>query len=245
MPKYDLVIPAARKDYNKIQYLVRSAREFLSPQPENIYVVSKNHVGIDDVEWLPEYEVMPLNPVAVRHVRRPEWIYQQFIKLFLTATKNDNYFVVDSDVIFNKKIELFSEEGKTYLFQGTDQNHPPYFRVMELLLGYGREHDHTFIVDFMMFNKNISKDLLGTIEMSIEEFYHWCAIKLSDGHLLLADYEIYGQFAYKQYRNQHELKRIKDSIDGRYTEYENMEIEYKIEQMKNKDVDIFTIHTWI
>ena len=243
--KYDLLIPAAPKDYSKVPFVVESARQHLNPQPENIFVVSPTPLEIAGVTWKDEQEVMPLDPLAATMVPRPRWIYQQFIKLFLDVTPNDKYLIVDSDLIFNKDIELFTEDGKTKFFLGKDQNYLQYFFFMELVLSFGREYDHSFISELMMFDKKICNHLLEELGMDVEGFYKCCCNKVDGSRYLIADYEIYGQFAWKYHQDEHKLVRFKTHLEGGYSSYTAEKIQSTIDSMKNSDYDVFTIHTWV
>lgn len=243
---YDLLIPVAPKDYNKAPHVVRSAIEHLVPKPKSVFIVSPTKLDIPGTMWVDEQEVMPLDPTAAKKVKRPRWIYQQFIKMFQQCTFRDNYLIVDSDLIFNKDVELFTPEGKIKFFLGVDQNHAPYFNFMHLILGFGREYDHSFISELMMFSKETSDELLSYMGYNnVQEFYRVCCEILDENNHLIADYEFYGQYAYKMHPEQYEITRIKTDLSGKFSRYSDEEIEEAIEAKKGTDYEVFTIHTWL
>jgi hypothetical protein len=246
--KYDLVIPAAPKDYNKVKFCVTSAAQWLEPQPENIFVISPapTHVmscGGQDVQWLRESEVLDLDPRACTGFNRSEWIYAQFIKMFQKATPHNNYLVVDSDLVFNRLFEVFSPENKPQFFLGIDQNHTPYFRFSQQYLGFGREYPHSFISEIMLFNKEISQEI-ADINGGVEEFYRLCA-RVAYQDCIPADYEIYGNYVYKNYPDLYEIVNIKTKLNGQYGPWGDDQIVALITAMKQEDTDVFTYHTWI
>lgn len=244
---YDLLIPVAPKDSNKIDFTIRSAIQYLVPKPQTIYIVGQFNNSAGKVDNIPicvmnEQEVMPLDPTACNKFRRPQWIYQQFIKLFQDITQ-ENYLVVDSDLIFNREFHLFGPSP--YFFLGNDQNHPPYFRFTQDFLGFGREYPHSFISEIMLFNKLICLEIAEKVNGYVK-LYELCAEVISDdGTYLLGDYEVYGNYVYKYYPGLYDIIKIKTQLYGKYSKWTNTEIEQLIKDMADEDLDTFTIHTWI
>jgi hypothetical protein len=196
-----------------------------------------------EVQWVNEQEVLLLNPKAAKKFNRPEWIYAMFIKMFQKYTPNQQYLVVDSDLIFNREFNVFSKMDKKQFFLGVDQNHRPYFRFSEQYLGLGREYPHSFISEIMLFDKSISQEI-ADINGGVEEFYKLCS-EVSCKECIPADYEIYGNYVYKNYPNMYDIIKIKTKLNGKYSEWTDKEIRQMMVQMQSEDTDVFTYHTWI
>lgn len=167
---YEVVIPAASKDFNKIPYLL-SSLHYLSPQMKRVTIVCDRYDLLNDVlkntytkyplAVVYERDVLDLNPTLAYRFRRPQWIYQQFLKLFQDITETDYYLIIDSDLIFNKPLRLFSDGNRPKFFLGNDQNHAPYFRYSRDMFGFGREYDYSFISEIMLMKKSINHALLS------------------------------------------------------------------------------------
>lgn len=283
---YEVVIPAAAKDYNKLPYLFESLH-YLTPKPKKINVIYDNSsfkgvfpngysVYEDNVliEFIREQDVLDFNPRAAKMFRRPQWIYQQFLKLFQNITTTDDYLILDSDLIINRPLDLLDENGKPKFFLGNDQHHVPYFKYSQDMFGFGREYDYSFISEIMLFKKSMTHRLLGEFYMSlrhssdygfeydrkymelffntegrknaIKELYNLTCIGATD-NWIPADYEIYGNFIEKLYPDMYTKVKIKTLMKGRYINqpWQDEELEQYIEEMKGTDYDTFTAHTWI
>lgn len=278
---YEVVIPAAEKDFNKLEYLF-SSLHYLNPQPKKITVIHNENVplrrvriGDIPIAYAQERSVLDLDPNAAKMFRRPPWIYQQFLKLFQNITKTDNYLILDSDIILNKKIDLLDADGKPKLFLANDQNHKPYFRYSNDMFGFGREYDHSFITEIMLMKKSINNVLItehyyhmGKQDLPNKDYYQeqyimlnfnagsadrFAAIKYlyeltcmgATDNWIPADYEIYGNFIHKEFPRLYVKEKIKSSMRGKYNSWTNEELEAYIEEMKGTDYDTFTAHTWI
>ena len=246
---YDLVIPAAPKDYNKVKFCITSAVKHLYPTPVGIYVVSpaKTHsmrCVNREVHWINEQEVLGLDPLAAKNFNRPQWIYAMFLKMFQDYTPNQQYLVVDSDLIFNRPFNVYSEQQKPQFFLGVDQNHTPYFNFSEQYLGFGREYPYSFISEIMLFDKSISEEI-ADICGGVEKFYE-LATRVACQWCIPADYEIYGNYVYKFHPHAYELINIKTSLHGKFQEeWGDKEIVELQAKMQNEPIDTFTYHTWI
>lgn len=244
---YDVFIPVAKKDEHKLRFCVESLK-YLNPQPDNIFVVGEFY----------ERTVLNLNKNAATNFRRPAWIYQQFLKLFQDETVNDQYLVVDSDLILLKQLDLFNEDGKPYFFLGIDQFHKPYFNYSEEVFGFGREYNHSFISEIMMMNKNLTLTMLKdavstnkyhTLEQNIENLYRYTCERAREDWIP-ADYELYGNYVEKYFKTYYDKKHFKTSLAGKhgskdFNPWTEDEIKAEIERVSKLDYDALTVHTWL
>jgi hypothetical protein len=60
-----------------------------------------------------------------------------------------------------------------------------------------------------------------------------------------ADYEIYGNYMTRFFPGLYDFKNIKTNLKGKYSPWTNTELESYINEMKDKDYDTITAHTWI
>jgi len=233
--KYDLIITASPKDIYKIPYCLESTRKHFSKQPENTFIVCPHKTEIAETIYIEDEHATPFNKEKIKF-HRPGWIFQQLVKLFPVFIKSDNYIVVDSDVIFNKSLIIES----AFWISDREQHHQPYFNFMEHF-GIQKIVDHTFINDFMLFNKKICQEMTGPPL----DFFNKMNTLLSND-CILSEFEMYGNYVMNKYPSLY--KKIQHKVETYGVFYPNnwdeTEIDKLIQKNKNKDINLFTIHTW-
>jgi len=246
---YDIVIVSHKKDFNKIKYVVEYAERNLTDF-ETIHLILTNH---DFLEY-DKIQSKTTRPVIIHNEQdvveldfskvcyRPTWIYQILLKMFQNVTKNDNFLIIESDGVINKKLSFF-EDGKTILYLGRYQNHQPYFNYNEML-NIKKRYPYSLISEVMMYDKNKIKKLLEHCGCeSREEFIDkYIYNRLSDTSYP-ADYELYGNFLYNFYPDSIKFEKYNYSLNGAHREISDIEIESIIE--KNKNSDFISFHTWV
>tara|TARA_R110002020_G_scaffold117929_3_gene269559 strand:- start:344 stop:1072 length:729 start_codon:yes stop_codon:yes gene_type:complete len=240
--KYDLIIPCHPKDYIKLEFCLISCIEHLEPAPVNIYIVAPNEIEFSNekIKSVQDKDAVDIHIQDIQY--RPNWIYQQFIKLCQNFTENDLYLCVDSDLIFNRTIYLFDDRGNPKFFTSSnDQEHKPYFNFMKGVYDLDKQVDHTFINDFMMFDKKVCREIVP----DIHDFLSLCNEKLNDD-FLLSEFELYGNYVTKNYPSKYQKVNTKNQLNGRYMHqrWSQDEIRSLVENNKNEDIDLFTVHTW-
>ncbi len=237
---YDVVIPCAKKDYCKIKYCVDSLK-FLNPAPTTVFIVSPTKINIPNTTWIDEKNAINISVEDINY-RRPNWIYQQILKLCQNFTL-DNYLCIDSDLVFKRKIDLFHEEtGNPYfLISNHKQNHQPYFDFMKKVFGLEKYVDYSFISDITMFNRFYLKEFIKDESWLLE----MCNMHLSED-CLIGEPEIYGNYLAKYYPFSFHTKDIKVSMYGKYMPelYSDPEINAIINYEKKIDSDIISMHSW-
>jgi len=237
---YDLVVLCHPKDYVKLGFCINSCLEFFNPKPEGIYIVSPDRVESDSLIHVHDDEAIAIKKGDINY-RRPNWIYQQFIKLCQDFTKNDHYLCVDSDLIFNRAINLFDEEKPKFFISDRDQKHDPYFHFMEKAYGLSRQVDFTFINDFMMLDKTICRKIVP----DVNEFLDFCNDNVSDD-CLLSEFELYGNYVTKHHPHVYNIQKTKTQLNGKMANrpWSKEEINNLVKINSEKDIDLFTIHSW-
>lgn len=254
---FDIFIPCAPKDYGKLAYLVSCIRRNLSGW-DKIYVCSPDNSaahdiygGIvrDDMIFLSDSDALELDISRFKH--RPNWIYQQYMKLFQNITESDLYFTIDADVIINRPIDLFNEAGQRIIWMGWEQNHRPYFEFQERMLGLHRAYPHTFINDTNFFSKAIIREMLQrsgyTVDSFIEKSFDVIGPDCYPG-----EPEIFGQYVYKHHPEKYEFRQAKTTRWAKeitkagwtHSAWTDDEIRAKIEEVKDQDIDFFMLHSW-
>ncbi|MFW5794979.1 MAG: hypothetical protein ACOCV1_05805 [Bacillota bacterium] len=248
---YDIVICVAPKDYFKLKYNIKSIYEHLSGF-ENIYIISPTDIDIkldfDNLHFFKDREVLDIpNANMLKH--RPGWIYQQFLKLFQNITKNNYFLTVDSDIIFNKNLDFFNEQGQPIWYSGWDQTHMPYFLFQEKMFDFGKIIDKTFVCDMNFMNKKIINNMLLRYNYTVDSFVKK-SVSIIDGSCYPAEPELYGSYAFKYFPYLYEMRKIRNSCLAKNQSnsdeqvFTEQEFENMINQAKRENYDIIAIHSW-
>jgi len=74
------------------------------------------------------------------------------LKMFQNVTKNDNFLIIESDCLILQNINFFVDD-KTIFYLTRNQNHEPYFNFSKKIMNLDRSFLHSFISEFMMYEK--------------------------------------------------------------------------------------------
>lgn len=232
---YDAVIMCHQKDYNKLPFCFDSLN-YLDPKPDNIYIVSPDGISYDNSISIKDSEAISISAEEITY-ERPNWIFQQLVKLYQNFTKNKVYMCIDADVIFNRQIKFLN---KTFFLSDRQQHHEPYFNFMKAYFGINDFSDSTFINDFMIFDKEICSDMMPNINNFVTHLNSY----LKDKSYLFSEFETYGNYVLKRHPELYSIKKTKTKMFGKYDEWQRNEILAVMGMCENKDFDLITIHTW-
>jgi hypothetical protein len=195
-------------------------------------------------------DVLPAKPQLWKY--RPNWVYQQFLKLFQRETKNDYYLVVDCDTIINRPLKMFDDDGRPIWYISWEQNNPPYYRFCQAMFGWGRIYPHSFLADMGFYRKSAVETLLERYGYTVESFVNK-SYKIISKECYPSEADIYMGYitvcsmptkiyTIKQLRSKCDAKEGKNPLEIMYT---TKEIEDHINKMSTVDVDTFAIHSWV
>lgn len=247
---FDIFLCCAKKDYVKLPYIVKAIENNV-PDYENIYICTPTNINIgiqkDNVFYYLDKDILDVDPLLWKY--RPTWIYQQFLKLFQKVSKNDYYVTIDTDNLINRTLPFFSKEGKPIWYSSVPHNHLPYFRFQEKMLGFGRVFEHSFVADMNFFSKDKINEMLIRGGYTLETFI-LKSQEVIDNTCYPAEPEIYGGYMYKYHPDFYDFRKLKTIVRGKHQEnpldtlYTNKEIEDIMENSKNLDYDVITLHSW-
>lgn len=249
LPNYDVFIPCIAKDVHKLPYVVGQVKRYLTP--ENIYISmpqgQKPDIDLgDSVIWVEDQEILE-NPEELKSkiTFRPNWIFQQFLKMFQNVTKNDYFLTIDADTIICRKLEMFNLNDKPCWYYGWDQWHRPYFDFMSGKFNMTRKLDHTAIGDIGLFNKKLvnrflnengyssGREMLEKLGGTMTPFFHF------------SEFETYGNYVVNEYMyfklNQKTLGKWLDTPG-----VENWTVEEISAMLMEYDgkIDTLQLHSW-
>ena len=141
--------------------------------------------------------------------------------------------------------ELFDEDKPKFFISDREQCHQPYFNFMKISHDLDRQVDHTFINDFMMFNKSVCHEIIGNDLSILAPLLAFCNKNLSDD-CLLSEFELYGNYVSKHHPDLYTKQNTKTKMFGRHENqpWHEDEIDQYVQHMKDTDYDLFTMHTW-
>lgn len=249
MGNYDIVIVSHEKDFNNIKHIVEHCDRNL--KFDTIHLIVSDRVPYKDMGLLEtltkkpiylhlESNVLTIDKSRLKH--RPEWIYQMMLKIFQNVTINDNFLVIESDCVILKDLKFFDKD-KTIFYLGRDHYHQQYYNFNQKLLGIGREYDHSFISEFMMYDKKVVKDLLNKTNCkTVGDFLELIYLYI-DSETYPSDYDLYGNFYYSNYPDKFETKVLNFDMSGKSGNYwSDREIKELIQT--HQDKDSISFHCW-
>ena len=234
---YDIVIVASEKNYINIKYIYDSILKNITPEWNQIYCFCPSYPAekIDGIEYVLDSEVLNTNISEIPF--KPNWIYQQYMKLLQIITL-DNYLIIDGDLIINKPINIFENDKPNFLF-GNDANYSPFFNYSKYLFNIGREINQSFISEIMLFERKFVNELLKRFEN--KEKFIFESNKIINKDCFISEYELYGNFIYKNHKYDYNYKNIKYMENRNTLPWTIKSLEDYIEKYKSFNFDILSI----
>jgi hypothetical protein len=246
--EYDLFIPVAPKDEVKLPFVIEYANKHLSHK--KIFVCSPhkiiNKITDKNVVYINDKDVLDVPDKSFISFR-PNWTYQQFLKLFFNYSEQEYYFALDADTIITKNLPLFTG-GHPVWYYGWEQNHFPYFLFNKKFFNLEKSLKHTGIGDLGLFNKNITQsflnytgctsasDLLRAVGPKTNVVFHF------------SEYETYANFANTHYTGLYKFKFLEQNNNGKDLnqgeDWTVSEIKQTIDKYKKTDKSVLTLHSW-
>jgi hypothetical protein len=227
---YDILILAAKKDFENLQYLYDSLVH-LQPAYNNVYCVVPEFpaVLVKGIEYRLEKEVLDV-PLP-RFM--PDWIYQQYIKL-LQATTIDKYLVIDADIVFNKDIQIFTNDVPNFLISNSTINRP-FFKWIMAMFGMERTFDKSFISEMMLFDRLIISKIIPDKEEFVSR-----SNPLVTYECFPSEYELYGNYVYRDHREMYNYLSVKISPEFLFINFKGS-LEEFITSQKDSVFDILAL----
>lgn len=250
--KYDVIIKSGVKDYCKLKNVINSIK-FLNPQPSKIYLINPDgyrpeNTNYDDkIVTVRDEEALPgCDREELKY--RKNWCFSQFISLFQDVTEQDYYLDIQSDNFFLNEIDLFDEEEKPKFFMSPQHSHycEAYFKFMEHMFDLERIADDSFIVEFMMYNKKITREFLKKYNNDHKIFFKE-ACEITKKECCISDQDSYANWCLKYHPEKYQVVRgVHTELKGKlYPEtYTEEEINDILQYYKDTTAVAISLHTW-
>lgn len=216
MPRYDVTIKSGPKDYHKLPLVINSLR-WLSPQPEKIFIITPyGHMpsGTDYdnklVRVLDEEAMPGIDRTELKF--RPNWSFCALMAITMRIPEQRFYLDVQADNFFVRPLELFNSEGKPRFFLSPQHRHyfPAYWELNKELFGLeqqphpGLDRMDSFIIDFLLVDKDVTKDLYGYD--SLAELWARFIRVVSPTHCL-SEFDLYAHWCLVFHPKRYEIRK--------------------------------------
>jgi hypothetical protein len=241
---FDILITCHQKDFQKLSMVISSIKSNVVGF-DKIHIISNGKLLSDDPQIITHNEKDILNVDLSKIKYRPNWIYQQLLKLLQTVTKQW-YLVIDADTIITRQISPIENGNAKFYFNENFQNYEPYFNFSNKLK-VPKSEDNTFISEIMLFNRNYVKELFSMNDLNTTEDILKFIYENVDESSQLSEYELYGNFIEKYHPNEYENKYIKGWGFGKGSSDENFWNEQRmsvIYEVYGEDYDVMSFHTY-
>lgn len=248
--KYDVIIKSGKKDYVKLKLVINSIK-FLNPQPSKIFLINPDGYKPEGTDYedkivvVKDEEVFPgCDRNKIRY--RKNWCFATFIALFQDVTEQNYYLDIQSDNFFVKPIDLFTSDNKPIFFMSPQHSHynPAYFNFSKKMFDLERVGDDSFIIDFMMYDKRITKKMLKNYN-DFNHFFNIACYNINSNSYP-TEQDCYANWCLKHDLGYHVKKNVQTILMGKlfplnYTEKEIIEI---LDKHKYSDSVSISLHTW-
>lgn len=250
--KVDAFIPTVYKDLNKLAYVI-----------DNLVLhcqdIADVHVSMPDSSTMKDFEknghkVVFHNDFDILNVPlqlckfRPNWIYQQLLKLCQRVTNTEYYYVIDSDMMPVKELALFfNDKPVLFSFMKTDDE-SAFMRFIAKATGgdlaLWSEYPYAttqFIADCMLFKKQWVDEMVFKYFSSYNDFCLFTLMNtfyrgLRTDSIFISEYELYGQYISKYHCNEVYAVNaerhciVKNHVNQQYQAFSDNEIEDEIDK---------------
>lgn len=252
--KFDIFLACAPKDFRKLPYVITSIAENISGF-DKLFICSPYDVPTEIKARFPIMFYTYLDENVLPGIDReqwsfrPNWCYQQHLKLFQRVT-SDWYLTIDCDIIINREMKFY-EGDKPIYYRGMNQFYQPYFKFMKEIIDLERVSDQTYIADMNFIYRPIIQEILDRSGYTIETFIKKSQ-QITSRLCHIGEPELYGNYCKKYYPDMYVERdliqapfvgRHQDAVDeNKYTEDE---IEAAIYDAHSQQYDALSLHSWL
>jgi hypothetical protein len=211
---YDVIIPLGPKDEDIILKCIESIRKNIQGVRE-IHVISYKELELAGAIVHSEI-ILPFGKREIEEYinkDRSGWYLQQLIKFYaplVIPNLLEDVLIVDADTVFFRKLRFLNNNIWYY-----DMNtfiHKPYFQSMIRLHPsfVSWKPSTSGIVNVMIFNKNIIKEIMELVEEHHKEEFWRAFLKTADKESIsgASEYEIYFHYVMRKYPKRVKIRRL-------------------------------------
>lgn len=250
---FDIFLACAPKDFNKLPFVINAAAKNIRKW-DKIYICIPKKIPPEILNKITgkytivyDKDVLPIDRKGWKF--RPNWLFQQHLKLFQEVTQ-DWYLTLDCDTIINRPMDFY-ENGKPVYWKGQDQFYAPYFIFQALMIGLPKISDTSYIADMNFINRALINEMLDRNNYTRETFIAKSQ-EITTKYCHLGEPELYGSYCFKYYPDLYIEKFLKQkNCGGRPQKTENefmwneSETIYRVREIAKEDYDTWVFHSWL
>ena len=208
----DIVIPVVEKDLETLPYCLAGVKKNIKHPIGHINLISppsekiKEFCKENGYRFFDENEALPITKKDIPYVcngkDRSGWLLQTMLKWAEHVSSNEYYLVVDSDTVYIRP-QVFLHGDKPVLI-ASERYFPPYYLIIEKLLGIKKERFLSFTAHQMFYSKSKLKELQEDMYKHTGLKWHEAIYKLSDKSQgsCYSGYEAYGTWLHNKYKDE-------------------------------------------
>jgi glycosyl transferase family 25 len=228
--KYDVMTTLHVKDKERYKKFLMYNKKFLL-ESNNFYYISYKQYNDLNATHIKEKEYPFSKKDVINYIKdcipnyRWGWYYQQLLKLYcfkINISKSDYILMFDSDILFLKSINLFSNNRPTLFKRNTQQGkvHKPYLMCQKNILpNLNYDDTDSGICHFMLLKKNFIENMLNEIELIHKKPAWKCILDGVKTYIkqhnydesILSEYEMY--YNYIKQQNFYEINQDFNYLD--------------------------------
>jgi len=198
LPSCDLIIVSHRKDFHKIDAVIKAVIAHSVNRIERIYIIGscRQPTKVSSVAYEYIYEQDMLSRKVFEELKtccpRPGWIIQQLLKLKGNILSN-KYLVIDADTILIRPHVFFLKQSTVLRIAYESAG---IYRDAEQMLGLNNAWNHvSFVAHMMPFEGSVVKELRYYVEKKIGKEFETSMIEIArETGWLLSEYNLYARF---------------------------------------------------
>lgn len=218
-PAYEILIPSHPKDHSKLPFVIARALQYTDAK--HIHVVVPDP-GVPIIKGLAsanvtihaDVDVIPFDASKIKH--RPNWVYQQFIKLFQQITGTDWYLTFCSDLFLNKPYPVFNG-NQPLMVLGRSPFHiiKPYIEFNLQMLNDGYMAPFNFVSDGPLYCISLVEELLTANGYTRQSFMEKAAA-ISSPKCIIGDPEFYAAWVFNRRPGFYGTAKVLNAMYGKY-----------------------------
>lgn len=246
----EAVIPVHKKDANKLPLVVDRLYQH-TRNLVHVHVVTPDPSDIDPINGVTIYADQDVFPFDTSKFQfRPNWVYQQFIKLFSDLTNTTWFLSCDCDIFLNRALGFFSQANQPRLFRARDPNQRlnGYRKFNEWAFGDYPDVGFSVMNDIALYNRDAIDAMLYYLHTDRIGFADNAAEVIKRG-IIPAEAEVYAAWYSKSmidYKFRYEFIDITNKWFGVYSDDGHVWESEEIDKILSEHTipDTVSIHSW-
>jgi len=208
-PNIELLCVAAPKDFETLFCSIESAIKFSGNVIEKVTVITTSSglnecleilgklgrkVNVVDEDSL--LSIVDREKILKKFEGRYGWVLQQLLAVqYISTSESSGVLLLNSDTILLRPMDFLDENNNQILMVSTEF-HPPYYKLLNKLIGSSVNPKWTFITHHMLFQPWILREIIQVFNVNnVSNLVNWLIMHVEPGEEspLCVEFELYAQ----------------------------------------------------